>query len=173
MMKSICTALLLLVCATYASCIQAQECPEGIPSAGNPDCLPPDDANSPYYQGDRNGQTAQPAQPPVVWASRYGAVAYDSVSGAEGHITDQSSKSQAESTVLSFCSQHGGTNCKVLVSYYNQCAAIAQVSGGGQMGTGRALHPQQAEQLAMDACQKGASNCKIVYSACSLPVRVQ
>lgn len=159
-MKTLITLILLIVTpATWAQCTGAGD--SGV------QCFSPD------IYAPTNTPNPQPQQPQAVWASRYGAVAYDSVSGAEGHITDQTSKAQAESTVLSLCAQHGGANCKVIVSYYNQCAAVAQVSGGGLIGTGNALHSQQAEQLAMEACEKGASNCKIVYSACSLPIRVQ
>jgi len=157
-----------LSCASIPS--HAQQCGYGTQDGSQ--CVPADQV--PGYQDSLQDRQARPQQPQVFWASRYGAVAYDSVSGAEGHITDQPSKSQAKKEVLRLCVQHGGTNCKILISYYNQCAAIAQVQGGGRIGTGNALHSQQAEQLAMEACQKGgAPNCKIVYTACSLPVRIQ
>jgi hypothetical protein len=155
----------LFVASMFAPMAWSQ-CTTGVDTGGQ--CIPPD-----VLQGTDQSQQAQPLRPQIVWASRYGAVAYDSVSGAEGHTTDQTSKSQSESTAVSLCAQHGGKSCKVLVSYYNQCAAIAQVQGGGQMGTGRSLHSQQAEQLAMEACGQAQTTCKIVYSACSLPVRVQ
>lgn len=162
--------LLLFVGIFHVTQASAQ-CAAGIPSAGNPECLPPDDVNSPYYQGDGSQQPVQPQQPQAVWATRWGAVALDSATGAEGHTVGQISKSEAERKVLATCAEHGGENCRVLVSYYNQCAAVAQVQGGGKTTSARAPTSKKAEQMALANC--GQATCKIVYSACSPPVRVQ
>ena len=163
-------ALFLVVCIAHVARASAQ-CAPGIPSAGNPECLPPDDANSPYYQGNGTQQPAPPQQLRAIWATRWGAIAYDSATGAEGHIVGKINKSEAEQAVLSQCAEHGGNKCKVLVSYYNQCAAVAQVPGGGRITSARAPTAKKAEHMALDNCGQGT--CKIVYSACSPAVRVQ
>jgi hypothetical protein len=164
-------ALMLLACLFHASSVHAQECPPGISSAGNPECLPPDDSNSPYYQSDRNEQT-QPAQPQAVWAKRWGAIATDYGTGSTGVSENQTSKSGASTEALQRCaSKSNSQHCEVEMTYYNQCVALAW--GAKYEGRGRAGTQDQAQSLALQSCQKGAPDCKIVYSACSLPARVQ
>ena len=36
--------------SVVSSAAVALGCPNGIPGAGNPGCIPPDQSNSPYYQ---------------------------------------------------------------------------------------------------------------------------
>jgi hypothetical protein len=164
-------ALFLLACLFHVPQAWAQ-CAPGIPDAGNPECLPPDDANSPYYQGDRNkpGET-RPQQPRAVWADRWGAIAEDPQASAVGTVIQQESKSKAEEAALSSCTEHGGRNCKIALTYYNQCAAVA-VDEENLAVHAHAATQEKAEQLALNGFN-GGHTTKIVYSACSLPVRVQ
>jgi hypothetical protein len=149
------------------------QCAPGIPEAGNPECLPPDDANSPYYQGDRNQQPVQSQQPRAVWADRWGAIAEDFQASKVGTVVEQGSKSQAEDAALSSCATNGGKKCQITLTYYNQCAAVA-VDENNLTLASRASAPTKgkAEQIALAGFGKGQI-AKIVYSACSLPVRVQ
>lgn len=155
-------ALLSLACCSESY----GQCAPGIPSAGNPGCIPPDRSNSPYYQG---GQTP-PQAPRVVWADRWGAVAVDKSTGDAGTIEGQESEAKAQKKALSDCSSTGAQNCKVILTYHNQCAAVAFSNGG--TGIARAPTSPQAEQLAMESCG-GGSTCQIVYSKCSNPVQVK
>lgn len=162
-MKMVPALSFLFIAVSFATAAWSQ-CATGVGTGGQ--CIPPD-----ALPGADQDQQAQPAESQAVWATRWGAVAYDSVSGAEGHITAQTSKSRAKNMVLSLCAQHGGKNCKILVSYYNQCVALAQVPGGGDLGYAREVNSEKAKQIAIKQC--GHDTCRVVYSACSLPVRVQ
>jgi len=147
------------------------QCAPGIPEAGNPECLPPDDANSPYYQGDRNRPAAQPQQSRAVWADRWGAIAIDKNTGQAGTVINHSSRSEAVDAAMHDCQMHGSPNCKLELAYHNQCAAVAW--GEGSYAGASGPTKQNAESIALQDCRKGASNCKIAYSDCSLPVRIQ
>ena len=69
------------------------------------------------------------------------------------------------------CQMHGSQHCKLELAYYNQCAAVA-LGTSMHFATGSATR-EIAESHALTMCNKESSNCKIVYSARSPPVRVQ
>jgi hypothetical protein len=163
-------ALLLLAGLFHMPQAWAQ-CAPGIPEAGNPECLPPDDANSPYYQGDRNQQPAQSQQPRAIWADRWGAIAEDPQGSAHGTVIQQVSESKAREAALSICTQQGGRNCKIALTYYNQCAAVA-IDEENWTVAAHAATQEKAEQLALKGFS-GGHTTKIVYSACSYAQRVQ
>ncbi|WP_425478302.1 DUF4189 domain-containing protein [Frateuria defendens] len=140
------------------------QCAPGIPGAGNPACIPPNQVNSPYYQG------AGVAQPHALWEDRWGAIAIDSETGDAGTVEGQSSKSIADSAALSYCSKGKGENCKVILSFHNQCAAVAW--GAGVLGYSGGATPDVAEEMAMKGCGY-SDDCKIVYSKCSYAERVR
>lgn len=154
------TFTLMLPALTYG------QCAPGIPGAGNPGCIPPTQPNSPYYH------TAEgaPIKAPPQWADRWAAVALDTDLGKAGTILDQSSKSDAESIALENCRNDGGVNCKILISYHNQCAAVAQHSAGGKVFASSAYPQEQAQNRAMAQC--GDSSCHLIYSECSLPQKL-
>jgi hypothetical protein len=147
------------------------QCAPGIPEAGNPECLPPDDANSPYYQGDRNQQPAQPQQPQAVWEKRWGAIVIDNDTGQAGTVVNYASRSAAVDAATHDCQLHGSSHCKLELAYYNQCAAIAW--GSTAHFTGGGPTKQNAESFALHSCNQGTTSCKIAYSDCSLPVRIK
>lgn len=163
-------ALALFLVLAHASAAWSQ-CAPGIPGAGNPGCIPPGQPNSPYDQADQ-GQPIPPAGPAPVWADRWGAIAIDPVSGRAGTVTGRESKSQAEKAALELCAQHGGNNCTLGVTYYNQCAAAAQPDPGGVISTAHAADSPTAERIALEAC-KAHGKCSVVYSKCSLAERIQ
>lgn len=159
--------LLAFVSATLMTCAVWAQCAPGIPGAGNPGCVPPTQQGSPYYQGS-DQLPAQPA-PTARWEDRWGAVSVDP-RGHVGIVTGAVSKSSAEHDALQKCSSSGGTSCDIAVSYYNQCAAIAQKPSGGIMGTSTAPTVSMAKSNALTEC--GDSSCRVVYSDCSMPERV-
>lgn len=125
------------------------------------------DPRSPYYN---SGNNLPPAPPQERWADRWGAFASAS-SGVFGGAQDKQSKRQAEKTALAECKEKGGDDCRVDLSYYNQCGAVA--SGGGHMGSSRAPTEREAVEHAIKTCEKaGGSNCQLYFMGCSLPVRV-
>ncbi len=137
-----------------------------------------------YPVGDQNaggcapipgaGQT--PASKPVgKWETRWGAIVEDSSNLATGASVSMKSKREAVANATEWCKRRGGTKCKVKITYYNQCVAIAdptpEVMGrGGAMSVAFSAETiEQAKSLAMTKCQQavGGQQCLLSYSACS------
>jgi len=144
------------------------QCGNGVPSAGNPGCIPPDQINSPYYQGGGN------SPPPAVWESRWGSIALCSTVGRFGATENKSSRSKAEQEALGICTKKGGIDCKIVISYDNECGAFFQKIGGGWTTAAAMKTKALAESAAMKSCEEHTgAKCEFVYSGCSMPVRVQ
>jgi hypothetical protein len=161
MMKLIVTSVLMITCL-FSQTAWAQ-CASGANAGGV--CVPPPDQS--YSPLNPSNQARQ--QPRAVWADRWGAVAYDPSSGDAGNIEGQESKSLAAQIAMTHCQRNGAKHCKVLLTFYNQCGAVAY--GGREMAPANAPSNEQAEQLAMQSC--GHDDCKIVYSACSFAQRIR
>lgn len=174
-MKPLIALVLLLACLFHMPRAWAQ-CAPGIPEAGNPECLPPDDPNSPYYQGS-NGQSnghMPPPQPTVRWADRWGAIATDYTNGNNslGTSVNMSTRRQAEQAALTDCQAHGGQQCRIETWYGNGCAAF--VAGNTTHISTHAETQDQAIEIGIKTCTKGGDvNCKAYYTACSQPTRIQ
>jgi Domain of unknown function (DUF4189) len=54
----------------------------------------------------------------------------------------------------------------------DQCAAYA-IGDDYSVGVARSPIPEEAYALAISSCGEATTNCKVTYSACSLPVRVK
>ncbi|MFC3902284.1 protein of unknown function [Acinetobacter marinus] len=140
-------------------------CPSGYvptPNQGQP-CAA--DYNLPHWN-----QGQPQAQPQVRWADRWGAMADDG-NGTAGIVESRNSKREAEVAAVKECKKRGGGNCKTFATYYNQCAAIA--AGGERSDWARAETKELAIKISMDRCEKKGINCRVYYSGCSLPVRIQ
>lgn len=144
------------------------QCAPGIPSAGNPGCIPPNQANSPYDQG--ADAPRQVPQSRAVWSDRWGAIAFGHTS-ILGTSASQRSQSAAEDAALNDCRKQGGQDCFISISYHNQCGAVAW--GTSASTTARAPTPEDAASSAMESCKSKTSDCQIYYQNCSFPVRVQ
>ena len=119
-------------------------------------------------------------RPTGEWETRWGAVADDAKPVATGEkiatgvAASQKSKRAAESMALSRCKQGGGSACKVKLSYYNQCVALADPVGEQVLGAittaNTAADIDQARAAALTDCEsvKG-QKCEVYYSACSMP----
>ena len=149
------------------------QCAPGIPSAGNPGCVPPNQTNSPYYQGSANPpQPALTVQQPIG-EDRWGGVALDAVTGEAGASEGQPSKQRANSGAVSTCEQQGSKDCKVILSYVNQCAAAASPEQGDYVSTATAAELDDAISRATERCSKRSTTCEIIYKKCSRPVRIR
>lgn len=95
-----------------------------------------------------------------------GAVAIDDESGRGGTVEDRESEGIARDIATDLCRKNGGNNCKVLIAYHDQCAALAQTPGGGKIFATSAVNSQKAERVALDNCN--SDRCAIIYSKCSL-----
>ncbi|WP_081930613.1 MULTISPECIES: DUF4189 domain-containing protein [Lysobacter] len=148
------------------------QCPAGIPSAGNPQCLPPS-----AWPQNAAASRAVPAEP--SWKLTWGAIAIDPISGDVGTSVGNFSRKKAEQEALKRCAASGASGCKkLLFAYENQCAVIAWPSvPGATIVTQGGSTIEVATGLAMKSCiGDDASNnrgCRIVYSECTKPVLVQ
>jgi hypothetical protein len=150
------------------------QCQAGMPSAGNPQCIPPS-----AWPQNRPGQQAAPAEP--VWKLTWGAISIDPNSGSVGHAVGSSSKRKAEREALRSCTTNGGGDCKkILFAYHNQCGVVAWPKVPGPNGQGGIIAQggptiEVASEAALKRCADGGSGdvCEIVYSECSKPILVR
>jgi hypothetical protein len=126
-----------------------------------------------YAQNQGQAATAQPQQqPPERWQDHWGAIATYISNGSVGMVTNLPSQSSAENAALvDYQSKHGST-CRIELSYRNQCAAF--VVGDKGYNTNASTSIDEATRKGMQICTNaGHSNCHVLYSACSMPVRIQ
>jgi hypothetical protein len=161
--------LFLFLSSLYTTFAQAQ-CAPGVSSAGNPGCIPQDRPESPYFHGNPDQLQQRLNQQPYKWADRWGAIATDAKTGDAGTVEGLQTKLAAEKEALARCGSTGASHCQVRLTFHNQCAAAAL--GSGELGLAGAPSEDQAKQRAVAKCGN-SDTCKIVYSACSLPERIQ
>ncbi|WP_081907545.1 MULTISPECIES: DUF4189 domain-containing protein [Luteibacter] len=147
------------------------QCAPGIPGAGNPGCVPPSAPGSPYGQPGETGAVAPPA-PPAIWEDRWGAIAIDRMNGAAGGDIDGTSKSEAVKVATQRCVESGGSSdhCTIVVSFVNQCAAVAQEPGSSVISSATAADATEATARVLNRC--GRSHCSVLYNVCTYAVRV-
>lgn len=117
-----------------------------------------------------NNDPTGPQTPEEQWEERWGAIA--TANGAMGQAASKKTKQEAEKEALADCKSRAGNQpCKLKVAYYNQCVALSWGNEGNVAARGPYI--EEVEQSANKKCSKSFSNCKIYYSACSLPVRVR
>ncbi|MBV6846597.1 DUF4189 domain-containing protein [Xanthomonas campestris pv. paulliniae] len=168
--------LLFLTLALYAGVSHAEGgCPPGqypIGGQGAMACAPIPQENS-----------QQKPQPSGKWIKTWGAIAMGSIDSIAnyGVTTGKLSKSDAEDDALTRCASHGEKNCRVGLTYRNQCAVIVEpqvdgkpMSGGTVRFIGRDT-TASASNDALELCRKDNktivnAECTIVYKACSEPI---
>ncbi|WP_442965335.1 DUF4189 domain-containing protein [Pseudomonas sp. CGJS7] len=156
-MRTLCIFLLFGV---TGACL-GQGCPAGIPSAGNPACIPPDRSNSPYYRGSQGAAST----PSGRWETRWGAFAIDLKVGL-GASSGMRSERAAKSAAMTQCRNKGGVSCKVELVYFNQCGVI--VAGASTFSTSAAPTIDGATAIGMNSCRKaGDRDCYVYFSECS------
>ena len=161
--------------------VKAQVCGDGGMIIPNPDgpgisCSGGSYGLRPYGSHPYDGYGPPPpvnntAPPPVIQKpSSYGAVALDNKMGYVGTASKQASKQASINLAIQKC---GTDNCEIVMEYANQCMAYAY----GQPLKGfksksfieNGLTKKTAEKNALAACRKGARDCKVFASECSLP----
>lgn len=96
--------------------------------------------------------------------SSNGSIAYGVGGGRFGMSNDYSSREAAEERALREC---GSRDCEVVVSFKNECAAVA-TGDGGVVFWGRDYVEGQARGSAHSECVKrGGQNCQVKVSHCS------
>lgn len=154
---------LVLFLATLSSAWA--QCAPGVPCGGNPMGIPPDQPNSPYNtgQGGYGGQDAAPRQ--SQRAATWGA--FGANSAAQFSWTfEQRSQSAAEHSVLDACKKAGGTDCQVIDTFSESCAAPA-IDRENRLFMGQGYSPRDAEGFAIEKCDKAypTGQCRLVSFA--------
>ncbi|QWT22457.1 DUF4189 domain-containing protein [Bacillus sp. NP157] len=93
-------------------------------------------------------------------------------SGRTGVANDERSKSDAIAKATNTCTADGSSHCKVMISFRNTCVAYAT----GDSGYNTAFtNPSEdtAKRDALSDCKGRDTGCEVIYSACSVPVRVR
>lgn len=158
-----CTALALLVFPA----VSAAQCAAGIPSGGNPMCVPPD-----VYYGGGDGVSQDAGVPPARWKKRWGATAYDEKTGVFAAVRSATSKKKAQKAALDACRENGGSqSCVSWATYYNQCVSVAESVDGVLTSTTGPTLEVTAERALKNCSEKGEA-CSIKYTDCSYPARV-
>lgn len=153
--------LLLLVTGT----VQAQRltaCPPGMIPYGAGVCG--------YDQSDQPAQQA-PLPSPTRWRPMYGAIALYAPKGVLGSAANLPNQSEANVAAIQDCRAKGGTDCKIELSYGNECAAMVVGDPGYNVTPGETM--DIAQKKAMRLCtDAGDKNCHVYFTACSLPKRL-
>ena len=136
-------------------------------TAANPGGFLNTDPRSPYYN---SGNNLPPAPAQERWADRWGAIATDADSAKLGAVVDMTSEKQARSAALKACKDEGGVNCTVDISYYNRCAVL--VTGDNVYTVSSAATIDEATKSGFIKCDRDDVNCRVYYSGCSLPARM-
>ena len=166
---------LLLVFGFSISASASAQCAAGIPSGGNPQCLPPDALYK--NQGITQPQSTMPAQQPTVirqkWADRWGAISADGVAGSLGLVTGYPDRKSAEKAAVQECLRGGGHDCKPEYAFHNQCAAY--VVGKNGYVAHMAPDEKTAADLGLAKCVGKYGDCWVYKTACShaeaVPIR--
>ena len=118
-------------------------------------------------------QAAPPPPPAGQWVKTWGAIAEGKSKpgySGSGRVTGALTKEEAESRALGECHLFGGSECAVLVTYYDECVALAY----GPEGTGafaKASSMEMAGVRALSYCSQrnNGADCKIDDIRCSEP----
>ncbi|MEM7731914.1 MAG: DUF4189 domain-containing protein [Pseudomonadota bacterium] len=92
----------------------------------------------------------------------WGAVAFNSMTGASGSTYGYMSEGDAAYAAQEHC----GFNCPELKTFYNQCGAAAIGVNGG-FGWGFGLSQYEAESVALSYCSNYDIGCQVLVWSCS------
>lgn len=146
------------------------QCGMGIPSAGNPNCVPPGMPGSPYVTTPQNNSRHPVQQQPIVirhkWADRWGAISADGVAGSLGFVTGYPDKRSAELAAVQECRGGGGRECRAEFSFYNSCAAFVVGDNGTSIFNSNT--EEKASRIGLDICERKFGSCRVYRTGCSL-----
>jgi hypothetical protein len=125
---------------------------------GSPNCEPPTPVLKNYIRVDRS----------------FGALAYDEAKAIWYGSYRYPSKSSAQKGVIENCEANGGTACKLMLSYTNQCAAVARavdhgvaIKGKDTVNTGSTQEEAEANATRSCVSDWGVKGCAVALSNCS------
>jgi hypothetical protein len=106
------------------------------------------------------------------WMNQWGAITSDFPHHSAGASFNQPSEEEAVQAAMANCVSNGGVQCKLEITYGNEC--VAMVVGTTGHNSDRAKTIDQAVKLGMKVCtDAGDTDCHAFYTACSLPKWVQ
>lgn len=153
----------------------AQNCPSGIPSAGNPQCVPPPNVpGSPLYRPNPGQNQSIPRAPQARWMSQWGAIAIDAPMSKMGVAEGKTNRKDAERAALAACRAKGGEagECKKnLVVFGNSCGVVAW--GESYVSLRSEGTRELAASGAMKECSQHSADCQVYYASCSYPLLIQ
>lgn len=151
-----------LLCAN-ASWAEGGTCPPGyypVNSPGVMGCAP------------MPGGSGQPPDTGPYWMTTWGAIAADGERNVVASTFGMHSRRKAESSAIKLCRSKGGSKkCKAMISFYNQCAAMA--AGDTRAIAYRAETAEMAKREVLKSCSALTPKCEVIQTVCSYPVRVQ
>ncbi len=98
-------------------------------------------------------------------AAQWGALAYNSASGAYGFSYNYRSEYDADYRAISECAARG-PGCEVVLRFGNGCAAFA-TGYNGAYGWGHDYTRYSAERIALGECGAHGGGCQIKVWACN------
>lgn len=99
--------------------------------------------------------------------TRWGSIALGG--NGFGATRGRASEEVAVSGAMRQCEESGGAGeCRIRLSYRNQCAAYA-TGGNRKVGIAYAAGLAMAGKFALRRCAETARHCQIQYAACSIP----
>lgn len=84
---------------------------------------------------------------------------------------DLATRRDAERAALRECKTKGGANCKIIMYFGNACGVMVWGKTHWEVASGATV--AEAARPGLERCNKVDDDCRIYYSACSLPRRVQ
>ena len=163
--------LLLLLVSLPLLAFAEGSCPPGfypIGGQGVQGCAPIPGAAT---TGSEAGIPAPAPRPTGYWEQTWGAISIAKSTGDIGVTYGKSSKSEADSDALGKCATYGAKDCRISLSYKNQCAAIAKEAKGAYVHSGRSSSIERATGIAMKGCIANTGGaCEVVHTNCSEPI---
>ncbi|NUO74950.1 MAG: DUF4189 domain-containing protein [Lysobacter sp.] len=169
MKRAVVHSIILAALLVSKAVMAEQGCPDGF--------MP----NPSWTQGQQQciqGQMSDPGPlvPQATWERRWGAFTSDAETGKVGVATAMATKRKAEKEALRDCQARGGAQCKVLLAFTNQCAAIAwgkESTGTTAISAVGGVNSMVAKSAALQECGKRAGSCEIFLTECSYAEQVQ
>lgn len=155
----------LVLVLPLSSPARAQEDCSASDAEGDPDCE--GFWENKYSDYDDSGESSRPER-------AFGALAYSEAGGGWSAVWNYPSAAKAKDGALGDCRKHSAGGCKVMLSYANQCAAVARaldngkpVPGNDSVNTGGSKAKAEANAIKSCRADWGGSACQIVISNCS------
>ena len=128
---------------------------------------------SPPQSSPQGQQPRMPQAPPQRWQDHWGAIATDAANGVLGTASNMPNELSAKQAALSDCSSQGGSNCVLEIQPYRNSCGVVVTSDKSHVVTSN-VSLDQAIQEGLATCSKtDKANCRVYYSACSMPQRIQ